>query len=257
MLFRSPEGHESPDSLPLWILGSYCLLVKESGIALYGLCFLWLLWIFLLREKSVRRSLLLVLGAGVGIGTSVALIAWTSGGLGQAVGVIRHNMGSVEHNEYARIFQSGRWTSYAEGLWMLSPVTTLLSVLGIGSVMLRRGLTRRNSHVDIAMALFFVAFVTMATLPRHLHNLRYISPVSGLFFLLAGVGGWWVVSTVGSALNERVRPVAGAVALAALLATAVADYRNFREIFLMHGAPDLTNRIIYTYSIYSAISPRP
>lgn len=250
-------GARTSRLVPLWILGTYCMLVKESGIVVYGLCFLWLLWIFWFQEKSLKHSLLLALCAGIGMATSVGLMAFASGGLRPTADIIRHNMGSVEHNAYALAYQSGRWTSYAEGLWMLSPLATVLSALGIVAVTLRRGTAPGTSRTGIAMILFLLAFVTTATIPPHLHNLRYISPVSGVFFLLAGIGACWLASEVGAALKPRTRPLATALALAGLLALAFADYRNFRQIFLIHGIPDLTNRHMYTYSIYSPISPAP
>jgi hypothetical protein len=139
MCFEIQKGGPRTSSLvPLWILGTYCMLVKESGIVVYGLCFLWLLWIFWFQEKSLKHCLLLALCAAIGMATSVGLMAFASGGLRLTADIIRHNMGSVEHNAYALTYQSGRWTSYAEGLWMLSPLATVLSVLGIVAVTLRR-----------------------------------------------------------------------------------------------------------------------
>lgn len=251
------DGPRTSRLLPLWILGVYCMLVKESGIVLYGLCFLWLLWIFWIRQMPLKHGLLLALGAGIGMASSVGLMAYASGGLRPAADVIRHNMGSVEHNAYALAYQSGRWTSFAEGLWMLSPLATLLGVLGMVAVTLRRGMAPGTARAGIAMTLLLLAFVTIAAIPRHLHNLRYISPVSGTFFVLAGIGAGWLASGVGAALKPRTRPLATALALAGLLAVAFADYRNFREIFLIHGVPDLSNKRMYAYSIYSPVSPAP
>jgi hypothetical protein len=44
------------------------------------------------------------------------------------------------------------------------------------------------------MTLFLLAFVTTPQSLAIFTNLRYISPVSGMFFLLAGIGAYWLAS---------------------------------------------------------------
>jgi Dolichyl-phosphate-mannose-protein mannosyltransferase. len=38
--------------IPFWFIGSWCIIIKESGVIVYGLCVIWLLSVMAFKEKS-------------------------------------------------------------------------------------------------------------------------------------------------------------------------------------------------------------
>ena len=66
--------------IPFWIIGSWCLLIKESGIVIYGLCVIWLFAMTVFKERSLIKSVLLVVFTLLGISTSVLILGYVAGG---------------------------------------------------------------------------------------------------------------------------------------------------------------------------------
>ena len=218
--------------IPFFILGGLCLLIKESGLIIYGLCIVWVLCAVLCAERSLKAGMAFALLSAASIAISIALLAKVSGGIVNVVDVVKNNMGSVATNDYAIEYQTGPWYAFAQDLWLSSPVAGLLSVVGIAGMIvcgfLRVPISRRNHErrAFFGLIFFVVAFLSIATIPRHLKNVRYVSAVLGPFYLMGGAGFWYIISFVKGRLGTGAFRIAVAGIALALLAAAAGDYKN-------------------------------
>jgi hypothetical protein len=176
---------------------------------------------------------------------SFAALAWCSGGAFSVIETIQHNLLSREWNN-DRQFNSGPWYSFFLGFLAVSPITTLLSIAGIATIMLPRNsglvrpsLERRQRQAVWGMIYLIFTLLFAATVPANYKNLRYVTILVGPCCLLSGLA---VVHLLAFA---RVKlPVWGyhfaayAVALGLGL-TCLTDYRRFERIFVQNGLNDL------------------
>lgn len=239
------------------IVGCFCLLIKESAVVVCGLCYLWLAWAFLVRDRSPRAFLgLSATGLAIGV-VALGLMAWASGGIADVWQVTRNNMSSVAGNEYAVRYQSGNWLTYWNALWVVSPGATILSLIGLGTVAASLGSGKRlvslipSKTVWIWLSAYFLAFLVVASIPKYLHNLRYVSPALGAFYLLAGIGAWKSWQWIAELGLRKARRVASIVVAGCTIAILVCDLLNFRTVFIKGQVPDLAYPLLSDHSIYT------
>jgi 4-amino-4-deoxy-L-arabinose transferase-like glycosyltransferase len=65
----------------LIVTGMYIVLVKEPGVAVYGLCSLWVVWILAAKERSFPGTLIFIAASGAGLIASYAIMSYAVGGI--------------------------------------------------------------------------------------------------------------------------------------------------------------------------------
>ena len=230
----------------LWICSAYFLLVKETGGVFFGLCVVGLAVASWRRSGSWREVGWIGLGA---VGTAVCsftIMAVMCGGVSAALETVRHSAQAAPLNQYGKTFQTGPWYSLPLGMWMLSPLAGCGCAVGVAAIAVAResvretlGMGRRPMEVLVGMAAVMVLVIAVSSVPPALMNLRYVSFVYGMWYLMAGVG----VSFLGRKIEGRLRGWAvGAVMVLVMGYSCWGDYSRFREMFLQGGVRDLDIR---------------
>lgn len=238
------------------IVGSYCILIKESGIFIYGLCTLWLLWTLFIKEKSYSKAFLLMIVSGLGASISVLMLAHTAGGITPILEVLRHIKEAMPTNTYALKYQSGPWYYLLQGFWIISPVNALLCVFGITGMFLQNQTLQKittlandkNRSAIFGIIFFMIAFMAITIITPYCQNLRYVSVLFVPFYLMAGLGLWYAISFTKVILNKVSFYIVIAFVIGGIALAAVSDYRNFQKIFARTGIMDVSIRMLKEYS---------
>lgn len=232
----------------LLVVGSYCLLVKESAAAIYGLCILWLFWILLIKERSFLKGFLLIIFSILAATLSFFVIAQSAGGIAPVIEVFKHVKEAMPTNTYAIEYQSGPWYYFLQGFWIISPLNAFLCLVGIAGIILssasNKGLYRR---AIFGIVFFMIAFMAIAIVIPYCQNLRYVSVLFVPFYLIGGLGLWYVFSFVKVMLKESFYTLIAPIAMIIIL-VAASDYQNFKKIFVETGILDVSIRMVREYS---------
>jgi tetratricopeptide (TPR) repeat protein len=238
-----------------WIVASYFLLIKELALVIYALCALWLVIDVSRRGFSWKAIASVSITCGLVVIVSYGAVMWISGGARLVLQVYQHMEQALSWNQYNHLYQRGPWYSFPLGLWVLSPVTTLLCGLGIGQVILRGksftqvlGLDPRQSRVAWALALFVVVVLTAATLPQDFKCLRFVAVIQGPLYLIDGL----LIRYLLIAGRSRLAPAAWYVAVCAVAASValvcLTDHARFRRIFVQYQLDDLAIVRVVNYA---------
>jgi 4-amino-4-deoxy-L-arabinose transferase-like glycosyltransferase len=233
------RGPEHRVWYPLFALvGSASLLVKESMPVPYGLCALWILWILVRRRQWMNVSILA--GATVvGMSASLWWLSQQVGSLSDYVGIVMGIPGVNATNPYALEYASGPPYLLLLAFWIVAPITSLLSLVGLGAVALKK----REGPL-IFLAGFTVAYVAIAMAMPHWINLRYVGNTFGPVCLLTGLGCWYLISAGSAWLDSSDRRPFAVVAIAIVLGGAVADYLRFQRYFVRDEMIDLSIKML-------------
>ncbi len=163
-----------------------------------------------------------------------AILAVWSGGPSNLTEVLRHMKETMSSNEYSVRYQEGPWYFLGQGLWILSPVTALLALVGITAT-----LVSRKEEVACGLVFLILAFSVVASAPHYLKNLRYFSVLYVSLYLMSGVGFWAMVSAVKRKLKGWPLKAAVTVMTLVVLWGGWQDYRLFQFCFIQNDVPDL------------------
>ena len=226
-------------------VGAYYLTIKGSALVVYGLCTLWLVGSAWVQEGSLQKCLRIVIASALVGAASFAALAWCSGGAFSVIETIQHNLLSREWNN-DRQFNSGPWYSFFLGFLALSPITTLLSIAGIATIMLPRnsglvrpGLERRQRQAVWAMIYLIFTLLFAATVPANYKNLRYVTILVGPLCLLSGLAVVYLLAFARVKLPVWGYHFAAYAVALGLALTSLTDYRRFERIFVRNGLNDL------------------
>jgi hypothetical protein len=236
---------------PFFFLCGICtILIKESGIIIYSLCVAWLEWMACFRRRSFTDTAIIGILGLLSAAAAFFILANAAGGASNIIATVKNNLGSPGTNRYAVLYQSGPWYSYIQCLFIISPITMVLSGIGIvGLALALRSLAFYASvgyrkEAVLGILFFALAFLAIAMVPRHMINLRYITVVYVPFYLMAGVGFWHIVCLVKKIFAGFPLYAAIIAIMALLVAAAVSDYRNFKKVFVEKRVSDLSVRLL-------------
>jgi 4-amino-4-deoxy-L-arabinose transferase-like glycosyltransferase len=224
-------------------LGAYATLVKETGALLLAFAAL-LLAISSWRARGPTSAVRWLLGGLAALAAAVGLTALAFRGFAPVWGALSAMQRAAVHNKYVLQYQTGDVRYYARGLALLQPLPMLLGFAGAAFALkptawLAGGL--RGRAVPTALVtlgwMTLVLASAMTALPQK--NLRFLSPIYPLLFLLAGaliVGAWRALAV------RMTRPARAASATAiavALIGAAWLDHARFVDYFVTRGIADL------------------
>ncbi len=229
------------------VVGIYCILIKESGIFIYGLCTFWLLWVLFIKEKSYLKGVLLMVVSAMGASISVLTLAHTAGGIRTIIEILRHVKEAMPSNTYAVQYQSGPWYYLLQGFWIASPLNAFLCVFGIAGTFFISLPNDKNRSAIFGIVFFMIAFMAITAVTPYCQNLRYVSALFVPFYLMAGLGLWHILSFIKIRTEKSFFYIAVAFIIAIIL-MAARDYQNFKKIFVRTGIMDVSIRMLREYS---------
>jgi len=245
---------------PFWVVGGYCLLIKESALAIYGLCVLWLLFVLMFREKDIVRALKVGAVSLIVAGVSYAILFYAVGGAGKVVETLRHTAASLSRNAYVLKAQRGPWYYAWEAFGILTPITTLFAFTGtVMAVASARfaGIFDRDRDGEItvihAMAYFLIALTVMSAIPEYLKNIRFISVIFYPFYMISALGLWRTACFASEKIKKISARGAAAAAAAVVCLVVLLDYGNFHFIFVKHRVKDPVNPILRNINQYKFV----
>lgn len=246
---------------PIWyflliVIGTYYVSVKESGIFIYGLCVMWLLWVLLIKERSTLKGLFLIIFSALGVGITIAILTQISGGIATIIDSVRCWIKAMPTNQYAIEYQSGPWYYFLEGFWIVSPLSATLCLVGITGALLPQEILQKagiffnaaNHRAIRGIVLFIITFMTAAILTPFFQNMRYVSILYAPFYLISGLGFWYVISVVKSILKVFYFRIAITSIILVIIFIAVRDYKAFEKIFIRTGIKDVSIKMLRDYS---------
>jgi Dolichyl-phosphate-mannose-protein mannosyltransferase len=239
-----------------WVVASYFLLIKESALVVYGFCTLWLIGSAWLQQRSLQKCSHIAIMSALVAATSFAALAWCSGGAVPVVETIQHAAQAREWNQYIHQYQSGPWHSFFMGFWVMSPITTLLCIVGGATVSCppnsRLGvltLARRQRQIGWAIMCLIFTLVFAATVLPASKNLRYMTILLGPCCLLGGLGTVHLLALAKFKLTIfGYRSVICAVVIVLLL-TCLTDYQRFERVFVRYALDDLAIVRVIDYAL--------
>ncbi|MFA5148028.1 MAG: glycosyltransferase family 39 protein [Candidatus Omnitrophota bacterium] len=224
-------------------LGSYYMLIKESGAVFYGLCIVWLS-VCLYRQKRGAEAVRLFTAIAAGAAGALALLAFVAGGPAQLLGVMKHVRDGMPLNAYAIEYQTGPWYNMLLALFTISPLNTVFCVAGISAFIAGRKDKDIAPEISYGSIFMLLAFVSVTVIVPYCQNLRYISPVYALFYLIGGIGAWYTYGYLKSRLSGIALKAAVSVMAAVILCSAFADYSYFRKTFVGKNVQDIPIKVL-------------
>lgn len=229
--------------IPFWLIGSWCIIIKESGIVVYGLCVIWLFAMMVFRERSFIKSTLLVVFTLLGISISVLILGHVAGGIPRVLEVLKHVKDAMPTNTYAIDYQTGPWYRILEGLWILTPISFALCIIGIAGIFLGDRHVRQSV---IAKWLIFIilSFLFITIVTPYMQNIRYLSVTFVPFYLICGAGLWYLISLAKNFFKNEAFYAIIAIIVLALALVSISDYQRFQRIFIKRGIRDISIRLL-------------
>ncbi|MGD9015456.1 MAG: hypothetical protein PVI33_05495 [Candidatus Omnitrophota bacterium] len=231
------------------ISGSYCLLIKLIGAPVYLLSIAWILWLLFVNQKAYLKGVVFMASVAIGAGISIAYLSYLAGSPSAVIQSVRHMLQTGLASQYRLEFCTGKWYEFFELLWVVNAVNTILCLIGIAGMFLSWktkqkifGLSiQENRRVIFGIIFFMLIFMSILAFT---FNLRHISVLHAPFYLLGGLGLWYIISLANAKLQKRHFSFVITGMLVAIIFVAVKDYQNFQKIIVDSGIKDLSIGLI-------------
>lgn len=228
----------------LIVIGSYCLLVKELGMVVYGLCLAWVLWITWVKERSFPKGALFLAFSLAGASVSLLVLTHTVGGITPVIRVIEHIRAGLLTNSYAIRYQTGAWYRFLQGFWVISPLNSFLFLVGLIVTLLPdKGIIKDRRPILGVMAFAIIFFSFFLAMP-YSQNFRYLSAIYAPFYLTGGLGLWYIIFYIKSVARRPSFYIISALITIMIILGAMRDYRIFKQMFVNTGAADVSIRLV-------------
>lgn len=247
-------------SFLFWLAGTYGLLLKETGIVIYGLCIIWLVTVMIFKERNFKQAVFFSLGSFLSIIAGIFILSWFAGGFLPFIETAKHNICALAVNEYALQYHTGPAYILLQSFFAAAPLATVLSLIGTGMILLPQklfkftllgGESKQSRHIFLGIIFFMSAFTLITLIKPYLKNLRYLSVIFAPFYLMSGVGVGYIVAGMKHKGKRNYFYITSAIIVLVVSLGAAGDYYNYRRIFIEKEAPDLAGRCLRDYSIYA------
>ncbi len=225
-------------------VGSVSIAVKESMLVPYGLCGLWILWVLVKERREWKNALAVILAAVAGLIGSLWWLARMAGSFADLVSIVTGVQRVNATSQYGIEYTSGPGYLLLDAFWIVSPISTFLSLVGLYVAFKRPQEITAASQAILGIGIFALSNILIAMIIPHWLNLRYVSVAFGPICLLAGLGAWYLFFISSNRIAAgRPRILAGIMS-AILIAGAVSDYRRFQRIFVRDATADLSIKML-------------
>jgi hypothetical protein len=231
--------------------GSFCVLVKEFGVFIYGAFILYVL-VLLFRRRAWRIAMLLVLSVLVAGALTAYCLTSAAGGMSAYILSWQRVFAATKGNAYGTEYQDGPWYNLLLGFWILSPVNLILSTIAIAlslmpeRVLVRLGLPMNPMQISLLRLFAWVTVLvasTMLILPIS-QSFRYMAPVHGPMYLLGGFGLLALLHIASQKVRGLKYQAFRVLILVTVLAVAIGGYQDFERAYVRQGVPDLSIKMV-------------
>lgn len=219
------------------LVGSLSILVKESMPVPIVICALWILWV-LVKRRAWPDMMVFLVATTAGVLVSLWWLSVQVGSLADYLEIVTGIPKANAGNPYALEYASGPPYLLLRAFWIVTPITSLLSLPGLYSAL------RKASASMMAITWFVLAHIAIAMAMPHWLNLRYVGVTFGPFCLFAGLGSMFLISAGWEWLEAADRRPFAALAVAILMGGAVADYLRFQRVFVRDQTVDLSIKML-------------
>ncbi len=220
-------------------IGSAGVTIKESTPLIYGLCGLWVLWVLLRERGDWVNAILLGAASAAGLAIALSWMAGAVGGLSTLIGIILRLPAIIAVNAYAIETSSGPPWLLLYTFWLASPLPALFSLAGLWAAFFPPG-----QKLARWLAGLLGLHLAAGMLTPHFLNLRYQSAVFCVFYLLAGLGFWYVLALGLKWIDSSNRRLVAVLALLIAIGASIADYARFQAFFVRDATPDLPVKML-------------
>lgn len=205
----------------------YGALVKESFVIFSFLCLAWVGIYIVLKEKKIYYGILMLLGWIFTQILALSLIIYVVGGIDKMIVILRLAQLSSQL-PYAILFQKGYWYSFGFGFSLISSLSTIFWMFGSLCAYFKRNSAQIIKGLVFILLGFIVAIILFN--PKYGYNMRFISPIFGLFYLIAGYGFSIAIQELNKFTNvKKLLFVAGFVLAVSAINDIIFDYQFFSE----------------------------
>ena len=232
------------------VVGSFAFLIKESGVVIYGLCIIWLLWVLLKEKKYFLKGIFLLICSILGISISVWYLIFVSGGFSSLIETFMKIKEAMPTNIYAIQYQSEPWYQFLGGFFIMSPLSAFLSFIGIRNILLSKKngeelfIKNKSKEIFSGILFFMITFIVITSLTPYCQNLRYLSVLFGPFYLISGLGLWGIITYAKIKLNKFCFNLTIIFILIVCVLGAISDYKRYNKIFVKKRILDTSNRLM-------------
>jgi hypothetical protein len=210
---------------------------------------MWIIWVAGIQRREWRNVLILLGSAAAGLILVTYWIAHDVGGLAPMMQIVFGMPHEVSINIYAMEYCWGPPNLLLQAYWIISPFAAIMSLAGLyaaGSPMWGRRFRLALPDIQVIRltALFGVAQILLAMTMKGWLDLRYLGGTFPPFYLIAGLGFWFLVTLSQDWLQARDRRLTAVLAVAIVVAFAVGDYMRFQRMFVRAGINDLSVKLI-------------
>lgn len=244
--------------------GMLGLLTKQSGLITYGLCGLWLIWLFA-NARAWNLVVWLVLGGIVSIALSAAVWAAAAGDTSLALFALERSIRPGENAaHYAATTMSAHWYQFIAVLLALNPFAFLTALFGVAASVrcpIRQPAQINDKNAVRFMALFTVSIIALFALFPGGQDLRLIAPATGPYYLLVGTGVYYL-TMIGMEWTGMFAIFLLVIAPLLAFISIESEYRLFNSAVVAVGMQDLPASLLWQRlkvsiqsSIRSALPP--
>jgi hypothetical protein len=240
--------------LPFHLIGIWSVLIKQSGVFVYGFCALWLMGFLLVHERSRKQAVVLAASSLGGLLVVCGAYILLAGDASTAWSV--YLLSFVSNDEgwsYNKECCFGPWTQIPRVLLLLSPLTFFLALAGIAVLIypwkIYPGktaslLTPIQRSCGGVCALMAFGFVAMFSFVQGMEVLRFITPGQGAVCLVAAIGLWSLMSLAQRNLSRLEYRGLVALVAAGFMISMVRDYGVFNKVAMQAQIPELGAALI-------------
>jgi hypothetical protein len=238
-------------SLAFTLTGAVSITMKEMPAAVFILASACVLWSFFRTPSDTKQFVLFSVFWTVMV---AAALLWLTHLLGSArllIELLQQTSAYIAVSPYSQAQESGTGIDLIRGFWTISPFASLCFPLGLAALALPRFFSRGarpNRRIAAFLAGFTVLLLAIAVLMPHHLNFRYMCPIFGPFYLIAGLGFAWAASVIVSHLSPPHRPVFVVCAIVTIVVCAIGDGTMFQVHFVRPDLQDLSIHMVLTGS---------
>lgn len=230
--------------IPFHLIGIWSILIKQSGVFVYGFCAAWLLGVLWFRHRALRPALWLVAAfvAGLGVVCGVCILFAGDPHTAWRVYTLSY-ISNPEAWSYNDACCFGPPSGIPFVLLLLSPLTFFLSLAGIAMLALpcKWGsvLTAEQRNYGGICALMAFGFTALFSFFPGMEVLRFITPGQGAVCLLGGIALWSLLALAKPRLSAAEYGALLCLVAAGVAIGMVRDTQVFDQVAIRAGTPEL------------------
>lgn len=231
------------------IAGVWSVLSKQQGGFVYFFAAAWLFVFLFFHQRARRQAMLVAAGFVTGLAVAGCIFVALAGGFHSAWRAYELSFISNDKSwSYQEECCFGPWTQLPFALFLLSPLTCILSAAGIAALVVSRNrpgiLTPLQRGCVAVCAIMAGGFTIMFSVVPKMQILRFVTPGDGAICIVGGVGLWCFMVFARRILSRVEYALLTVLVTAGFLGSMVRDYGAFDKVAMHAAIPELGAELI-------------